>query len=543
MQRSRREDWQSNRRIHIISNAISDVQQESYIRERRPFGRIKNKKFGANVKGGGTGGSPSARQSGSVEQRRLCFYQNVTMKTGTDPSFSTSFRNCFCPFTNNINNTTNRHHRLVEHHSKTRHTHPLAVVAVDPPMPSRPKEVIINIVNHPLIIRIIRITDKTVIHRVDPVRAIKIMVVMVPMAPVITTAVEVMAVRVLVAKRVVMEAKVAVVATVVDMEVKAVVVMEDKEVAVVASIEEDLEDMEAEVVEEAVVEADMAAVGVEAEMTAGLVDMVETEVAITRGYGSDQGSDNMVTQEDTIFVSGMDSQITEEEICQHFGAIGLIKLSIKANGKAVGALLLVEEVAVVEEAVVEAAVAVSVAVAVVVAAAIEIVEAAEMIIAVAVVVAVVIGEAEVVELDLEVVTGRVPIQAVAIRISPGVTSAIFAKVKSPKVWVEAAVVAEAEVDSEVAEMAAVEAVVDSEVAETVVDEVEVWIAVVAEAEVDSAVTEEDEVIEVVDVEAPCVEVEGCLLSLVEKRQVNEHPLVMILVSIAPLYHEIDHLSF
>jgi RNA-binding protein FUS len=35
----------------------------------------------------------------------------------------------------------------------------------------------------------------------------------------------------------------------------------------------------------------------------------------------------MVTQEDTIFVSGMDATITEEEICQHFGAIGLIKVS------------------------------------------------------------------------------------------------------------------------------------------------------------------------------------------------------------------------
>jgi len=34
----------------------------------------------------------------------------------------------------------------------------------------------------------------------------------------------------------------------------------------------------------------------------------------------------MVTQEDTIFVSGMDPAISEEEICQHFGAIGIIKV-------------------------------------------------------------------------------------------------------------------------------------------------------------------------------------------------------------------------
>lgn len=36
----------------------------------------------------------------------------------------------------------------------------------------------------------------------------------------------------------------------------------------------------------------------------------------------------MVTQEDTIFVSGMDPSISEEEICQHFGAIGIIKVSL-----------------------------------------------------------------------------------------------------------------------------------------------------------------------------------------------------------------------
>lgn len=40
------------------------------------------------------------------------------------------------------------------------------------------------------------------------------------------------------------------------------------------------------------------------------------------------GGDGMVTQEDTIFVSGMDPTISEEEICQHFGAIGVIKVRI-----------------------------------------------------------------------------------------------------------------------------------------------------------------------------------------------------------------------
>lgn len=43
--------------------------------------------------------------------------------------------------------------------------------------------------------------------------------------------------------------------------------------------------------------------------------------------GSDSGSNSgdMVTQEDTIFVSGMDTQCDEEEISRHFGQIGLIK--------------------------------------------------------------------------------------------------------------------------------------------------------------------------------------------------------------------------
>lgn len=34
----------------------------------------------------------------------------------------------------------------------------------------------------------------------------------------------------------------------------------------------------------------------------------------------------MVVQEDTVFVSGMDENLTEEDIAQHFGAIGVIKV-------------------------------------------------------------------------------------------------------------------------------------------------------------------------------------------------------------------------
>lgn len=35
----------------------------------------------------------------------------------------------------------------------------------------------------------------------------------------------------------------------------------------------------------------------------------------------------MITQEDTIFVSGMNPQTTEDDIANHFGAIGIIKVN------------------------------------------------------------------------------------------------------------------------------------------------------------------------------------------------------------------------
>lgn len=34
----------------------------------------------------------------------------------------------------------------------------------------------------------------------------------------------------------------------------------------------------------------------------------------------------MITQEDTIFVSGMNTQASEDDIAAHFGAIGIIKV-------------------------------------------------------------------------------------------------------------------------------------------------------------------------------------------------------------------------
>ena len=41
------------------------------------------------------------------------------------------------------------------------------------------------------------------------------------------------------------------------------------------------------------------------------------------GYG---GNDDTQTQPDTIFVQGLSTQITEEELGQHFGSIGIIKV-------------------------------------------------------------------------------------------------------------------------------------------------------------------------------------------------------------------------
>lgn len=51
-----------------------------------------------------------------------------------------------------------------------------------------------------------------------------------------------------------------------------------------------------------------------------------------RAGGSDSGQD-MIIQEDTIFVSGMSPQTTEDDITNHFGAIGVIKVSFICKKK------------------------------------------------------------------------------------------------------------------------------------------------------------------------------------------------------------------
>lgn len=45
------------------------------------------------------------------------------------------------------------------------------------------------------------------------------------------------------------------------------------------------------------------------------------------GGGGGGGGNDMITQEDTIFVAGMDPSTTEQDIETHFGAIGIIKVS------------------------------------------------------------------------------------------------------------------------------------------------------------------------------------------------------------------------
>lgn len=45
------------------------------------------------------------------------------------------------------------------------------------------------------------------------------------------------------------------------------------------------------------------------------------------GGGGGGGGNDMITQEDTIFVAGMDPSTTEQDIETHFGAIGIIKVN------------------------------------------------------------------------------------------------------------------------------------------------------------------------------------------------------------------------
>lgn len=47
------------------------------------------------------------------------------------------------------------------------------------------------------------------------------------------------------------------------------------------------------------------------------------------GGGGGYGGGDYIVQEDTVFVSGMNPATSEGDIQQHFGAIGVIKVSLK----------------------------------------------------------------------------------------------------------------------------------------------------------------------------------------------------------------------
>lgn len=61
-----------------------------------------------------------------------------------------------------------------------------------------------------------------------------------------------------------------------------------------------------------------------------LTRFFSTFLFISYWFGNSEGGDSgndMITQEDTIFVSGMSPETNEDEIANHFGAIGIIKVS------------------------------------------------------------------------------------------------------------------------------------------------------------------------------------------------------------------------
>lgn len=73
-----------------------------------------------------------------------------------------------------------------------------------------------------------------------------------------------------------------------------------------------------------------------------LTDLSNILLCFVGGYGGSSGvgggggggsGNDMITQEDTIFVAGMDPSTTEQDIETHFGAIGIIKVSCSTSKK------------------------------------------------------------------------------------------------------------------------------------------------------------------------------------------------------------------
>ena len=49
-------------------------------------------------------------------------------------------------------------------------------------------------------------------------------------------------------------------------------------------------------------------------------------VAGDRGGGSYGAGQDMEIQQDTVFITGMDRNVSEDDLAQHFGSIGIIKV-------------------------------------------------------------------------------------------------------------------------------------------------------------------------------------------------------------------------
>ncbi|ENN75446.1 hypothetical protein HUJ04_001669 [Dendroctonus ponderosae] len=109
-------------------------------------------------------------------------------------------------------------------------------------------------------------------------------------------------------------------------------------------VEVDLQgaDMEAANKVATVVAAEEAAVAVmvdkaveDMEAVAAVLEVVETVEVLEEEWIVALGDGNLVIQHDTVFVSGMDPSFTEDDIADHFGSIGIVKMDRRTNKKKV----------------------------------------------------------------------------------------------------------------------------------------------------------------------------------------------------------------
>lgn len=58
------------------------------------------------------------------------------------------------------------------------------------------------------------------------------------------------------------------------------------------------------------------------------------KITVSSQISGGGGGGDFIVQEDTVFVSGMNPDLTEEDIADHFGAIGVIKVCFTPKKKA-----------------------------------------------------------------------------------------------------------------------------------------------------------------------------------------------------------------